>query len=103
MRQNLIRNGRGFGFPGRNGGAVGYQPVITTLPEGASLSVSGVVSADRRYVRISPQPFFSGIGEIFTYNSINGNTGNGGTGTGGFGGGGLGGGGGVGGGGGGIF
>ena len=33
---------------------VGYQPVITALPSGTSLSVSGVVSADRRYVRISP-------------------------------------------------
>jgi hypothetical protein len=81
FRQMQLRNAlqNQFGFPiGR--GAVGYQPVITTLPEGASLSVSGVVSADRRYVRINPSPFFTGIGEIFTFNFVTGNTGAGGTG-----------------------
>ena len=43
-------------------GAVGYQPVIITLPEGANLMVTAVISADRRYVRITPMPFFSGVG-----------------------------------------
>ena len=68
--------------------------------------VTGVVSADRRYVRISPSPFFTGIGEIFTFNFVDGQGGTQGQGTGGFGGGGLGGGGGAGGGvggGGGVF
>jgi hypothetical protein len=49
-------------------GGVGYQPVITVLPSGTQLVVSGVVSADRRYVRISPFPLFSGIGSVTTFN-----------------------------------
>jgi hypothetical protein len=112
FRQQMLRNGGlGFGFPGL-GGAVGYQPVITTLPEGANLFVTGVVSHDRRYVRLSPSPFFTGIGEIFTFNFVSGETaggGVGGVGGGGLGGGGIGGGGGglggggLGGGGGGVF
>ena len=31
------------------------------------LSVSGVVSADRRYVRISAAPIFSAIGDVQTF------------------------------------
>ncbi len=53
------------------GGPVGFQPEITPLPAGAGLFSSGalaVVSADRRYVRVSPQPFFSQIGEVNTFN-----------------------------------
>ena len=85
---------RGFGFP-VGGGAVGYRPVITTLPEGAFMTVTGVVSADRRYVRISPSPNFNGIGEIFTFNFVSGQGGTQGGGAGGgLGGGGIGGGGG---------
>jgi hypothetical protein len=57
---------------GWNGsGPVGFQPQITTLPEGAMLMGSGalaVVSADRRYVRAAPFPFFSTIGEVNTFN-----------------------------------
>ncbi len=48
-------------------GAVGYQPVIITLPQGTNLSVNGVISADRRYVRITALPFFSGIGDVQTF------------------------------------
>ncbi len=84
---------RRFGFPGA--GAVGYMPTVTTLMDGANLSVSGVVSADRRYVRLSPTPFFSGIGEVFTYNLVTGGQGQnqgGAGGIGGAGGGGIGGG-----------
>ena len=89
--------------------AVGYQPVIQQIPSGARLSVSGVISADRRYVRISPQPSFTQIGQVTTFNLQQGVTGTqnggqqGGGGVGGGnpqgGGGGIGGGGGVGGGG----
>ncbi len=86
--------GPGFGFPiGR--GAVGYRPVVTVLPEMASIFPSAVISADRRYVRITPNPVFSQIGEVLTYNSATGSQGQnqGGTGTqGGFTGGGVGGG-----------
>ena len=49
-------------------GAVGYQPVITTLPEGTNLVATAVISADRRYVRISAVPLFSSIGNITTFN-----------------------------------
>ena len=42
-------------------GAVGYQPVIELLPGAAQFGVQAVVSADRRYVGVSAQPFFSGI------------------------------------------
>jgi hypothetical protein len=77
--QALLAGG-GFmnGFPFR--GAVGYRPVIQTIPEGAFMTTTGVVSADRRYVRISPSPRFMQIGEVFTFNFVNGQTA-GGTGT----------------------
>lgn len=50
--------------------AAAQQPVIVVLNEGTSLSVSAVVSADRRFVRLTLVPFFSQIGEVdtFTFN-----------------------------------
>jgi hypothetical protein len=71
------------------GGAVGYEPQITILPEGANMMVTAVISADRRYVRISCGPFFSGIGQVNTFNYSSGASGtsnSGGTGGQGFGG-----------------
>jgi hypothetical protein len=56
-------------------GAVGYQPVISQLPSGASMSARGVISADRRYVRVSPFPMFTGIGEVNTFNFVSGSSG----------------------------
>lgn len=96
----LARYARNNGF-GR--GAVGFMPVITTIPEGAFMQARGVISGDRRYVRITPSPSFMAIGDVSTFNYVTGATGAGGAG--GAGGGGFGGaGGGVGGaGGGGIF
>jgi len=47
---------------------VGFMPVITWLPEGTSLTASAVVSPDRRYVRMSLNPFFSRIGNVDTFN-----------------------------------
>lgn len=87
---NRLPNGGGL----PRGGAVGYQPVITVLPEGANLSALAVISADRRYVRITAIPFFSGISEVNTFNFSSGAGGmtSGGTGGQGFGGGGGGGG-----------
>jgi hypothetical protein len=49
------------------GGAVGFQPILTVLPEGTMMSVIGVVSADRRYVRVAVQPIFSVIGDVQTF------------------------------------
>ena len=54
--------------------AVGYFPVITWLPEGASLSARAVVSPDRRHVRMSVLPFFSSIGPVHTFNFMTGET-----------------------------
>ena len=72
-------------------GGVGYRPVITLLPEGASFMSSAVISADRRYVRVTPMPFFSLIGEVSTFTYQGDDTGMGGTGGIGGGGGGMGG------------
>lgn len=60
------KQGRWLAPPRR--GAVGYRPVITTLPEGANMTATAVISADRRYVRITAVPFFSVIGEVQTFN-----------------------------------
>jgi hypothetical protein len=85
------------GFFGRRPGLAGYMPNISQIPEGAFMTVSAVISGDRRYVRMTPAPNFSNIIEVQTFNFI---TGEGGTdggggglgGGGGFGGGGAGGG-----------
>jgi hypothetical protein len=72
-------------------GQVGFQPVITTIPEGASLSPAlAVISADRRYVRFEGVPNFMAIGEVNTFNFASGQSGmsQGGTGGQGFAGGG---------------
>jgi general secretion pathway protein D len=49
--------------------AAAHQPVITVLSEGTSMSVQAVVSADRRFVRLTLVPFFSQIGDVeeFTF------------------------------------
>jgi len=70
-------------------GGVGYQPVISTLPQGAQMFTTAVISADRRYVRVTPTPFFSVVSEVNTFNFVSGASGtSGGAGGGGFGGGG---------------
>jgi len=56
------------------GGAVGYQPVIISLPEGANMWATAVVSADRRYVRITCMPVFSLIADVHTFNTSTGDT-----------------------------
>lgn len=62
-------------FPFFRRGPVGYQPVIITLPQTSTLFATAVVSADRRYVRISPVPFFSAIGPVSTFNFATGQSG----------------------------
>ena len=54
-------------WPNSFRGAVGYQPVIITLPEGTNMGATGVVSADRRYVRITCVPVFSAISQVHTF------------------------------------
>jgi hypothetical protein len=53
-------------------GAVGFQPVIRIVPDGVQLSAQAVVSADRRYVRISSLPLFTSITDVFTFSFISG-------------------------------
>jgi hypothetical protein len=60
------------GMPFFRSGAVGYQPVISTLPEGTNMFAQAVVSADRRYVRITTTPLFSGVGQVTQFNSSGG-------------------------------
>ena len=50
--------------------AAGFRPVITVLPTGSSASFTAVVSADRRYVRITPTPFFSAISSVSTFTFV---------------------------------
>ena len=57
--------------------AVGFRPELTTLPEGASVTGLAIISADRRYVRITPAPFFSQIGDVTTFNFVTGEEGGG--------------------------
>lgn len=47
--------------------AVAQQPIITLLPEGASLNVQAVVSNDRKSVRLTLVPFFSEIRDVDTF------------------------------------
>jgi tetratricopeptide (TPR) repeat protein len=53
-------------------GAVGYYPQITWLSAGTMFSATAVISADRRYVRVSCSPIFSGIGNVATFNTTSG-------------------------------
>jgi type II secretory pathway component GspD/PulD (secretin) len=45
-------------FPIVGAGAVAFQPQISSIPDGVTLFVTPVVSADRRYVRMTLAPFF---------------------------------------------
>ncbi|MDO4550165.1 MAG: hypothetical protein Q4C96_02815 [Planctomycetia bacterium] len=47
---------------------VGYRPEITWLPTGAQMSATGVISADRRYVRITAAPIFSSVPKVTVFN-----------------------------------
>ena len=47
--------------------AVAQQPVIVVLNEGTQLNVQGIVSDDKRFVRLTLVPFFSQIGEVDTF------------------------------------
>ena len=67
----------------RPAGAVGFQPVIAVIPEGIQLTTGAVVSADRRYVRISSFPVFSNITDVVQFSFVSGGGGVAGGGTGG--------------------
>jgi uncharacterized membrane protein YgcG len=71
---NSLATGAGLGLvPGFFlRGAVGYRPVIQNFPTGANFSSNAVISADRRYVRVSPSPTFSQITSVSTFNFVTG-------------------------------
>jgi hypothetical protein len=77
--------------------STGFQPIIQFVPNGIFLTVTAVISADRRYVRLTVFPQFTNITDVFTFSFVGGTQagqqGQGGLGGGGFGGGGFGGGG----------
>ncbi|HWB11468.1 MAG TPA: hypothetical protein VG826_19720, partial [Pirellulales bacterium] len=56
-------------------GAAGYQPVISSLPQGAQMFTTAVISADRRYVRVTPVPIFSVVSQVNTFNYVSGQSG----------------------------
>ncbi len=58
-------------------GAVGFQPIISVIPEGIQLQVVAVVSADRRYVRLSLAPTFTSLLDLFTFSFASGGAGGG--------------------------
>jgi hypothetical protein len=45
--------------PSVSGQAIAYEPVVGFVPNGSTMTVTPVVSADRRYVRLSVSPFFN--------------------------------------------
>jgi len=47
--------------------AVAQQPVIVVLNEGTQLNVQGIVSDDKRFVRLTLVPYFSQIGAVDTF------------------------------------
>lgn len=52
--------------------STGFQPVIQFIPDGVSLFVSAVISADRRFVRLTVTPFFTNITDVFTFSFVGG-------------------------------
>ena len=75
LSQSRAGGTAGQGIPGQpffRGGAVGYQPVVSMLPEGANFFARAVVSADRRYVRVTSTPLFSGVGQVTQFSSSGG-------------------------------
>ena len=49
------------------GGVVAFQPIVQVIPEGVRADVLAIVSADRRYVRLSISPLFTSITDVFTF------------------------------------
>ncbi len=58
--------------------SVGFTPQITVVPEGVQLTVQAVISADRRFVRLTVAPLFSNITDVFTFSFLSGGGGGGG-------------------------
>jgi type II secretory pathway component GspD/PulD (secretin)/tetratricopeptide (TPR) repeat protein len=50
-----------------NAGAVAFQPQISPIQDGVTLQVTPVVTADRRYVRLTLSPFFQVLSDVQTF------------------------------------
>ncbi|MDC0262289.1 hypothetical protein OAK47_03600, partial [Planctomycetaceae bacterium] len=57
-------------------GSVGFEPIISQIPEGVFMGVAAVISADRRYVRLSVSPNFTAITSVETFSIPGGAVGN---------------------------
>lgn len=65
-----LGNAGAVGQAGFVTGAVGFTPVVTTISEGVRMGAMATVSGDRRYVRISVEPIFSTITDVFTFTAV---------------------------------
>lgn len=89
----VVAGGAWFNDAARGQSAVAYTPQVSGILNGAAMQVTPVVSADRRYVRVSVNAYFNTVNGFSTYSAPLGAVSGGGSGSiGGGGGGGLGGG-----------
>jgi general secretion pathway protein D len=58
--------------------SVGFTPQIGFIPDGITLTVTAVISADRRFVRLALSPFFNNLIDLQTFSFLGGQTGQGG-------------------------
>ena len=58
--------------------SVGFTPQIGFIPDGITLTVTAVISADRRFVRLALAPFFNNLIDLQTFSFLGGQTGGGG-------------------------
>jgi hypothetical protein len=81
----LVASGSWFGTEAR--AQIAYTPIVSSILNGAALTAQPVVSADRRYVRLTLTPYFNTVNGFTTYSAPIGAVGGGfGGGFGGFGG-----------------
>ena len=59
----------GAWFDGVARGQIAYQPVVSPILNGVALNVTPVVSADRRYVRMTLSPYFNTVNGFTTYSA----------------------------------
>lgn len=55
--------------------SVGFTPQIGFIPDGITLTVTAVISADRRFVRLALAPFFNNLIDLQTFSFLGGQTG----------------------------
>jgi hypothetical protein len=81
----LVASGSWFGTEAR--AQIAYTPIVSSILNGSALTAQPIVSADRRYVRLTLTPYFNTVNGFTTYSAPIGAVGGGfGGGFGGFGG-----------------